>query len=312
MVIIKNIEDCKLEKSVVALGKFDGVHLGHQAIVQELKRDLAPDVQVVIITFSVAPEAVLSRCQLKYLVTNAEKKQYFEKLGVNYLIDVQLDEAFLNMEALEFTEQYLVKNLGVQKVACGNNFCFGKGRKGDADFLAAIGRQYNFEVSVVEPVMNQNKEQISSTRIRSVLADGRVDFAGEMMGHPYEISGTVIRGRQLGRQLQFPTINVLPPRDKILPANGVYATKCVIGQNVYDSITNVGVRPTVTDDTQAVIETNIFDYSGDLYDSEVRIVFCQQVRKEKKFKSVEDLQKQIKKDVEFVKSVDNFLTYDIM
>lgn len=312
MVIISNIEDCKVEKSVVALGKFDGVHRGHQAIVAELKRELAPDVKVVIITFSVSPEAVLKKRSLKYLMTNTEKERFFESLGVDYLIDVQLDETFLNMEASDFVEKYLVRQLGVQKVACGTNFGFGKGRKGNAEFLQEKGKEFGFTTAVVEPVLNQNGEQISSTRIRGAIADGNVAFANAMMGHTFELSGTVIRGRQLGRQMEFPTVNILPAQEKLLPVNGVYRTSCIAGGKQYDSITNVGVRPTVADETQPVIETNLFDYEGDLYGEEVRILFYEMVRKEKKFNSVEDLQKQIRKDVMFVKSVDKNVMCDIM
>ncbi|MDE7307197.1 MAG: bifunctional riboflavin kinase/FAD synthetase [Lachnospiraceae bacterium] len=297
MILMDNIDNCSIKKSVVALGKFDGVHLGHQAILEELKKEKNRDkeIKTVIITFSISPEAVLSDKKLKYIMTDREKREYFEHSGIDYLIDIKLDKKFLNISAQDFVKEYLSEKLGAVKVVCGKNFRFGRDRQGTTDFLGNIGIKFGFETKIVDYVTIEKKE-ISSTRIRTEILKGNIELANKMLGHEYSVTGIVEHGRELGRTLCFPTINIQPPDDKILPPNGVYISECVISEKNRAGVTNLGIKPTVGGE-RIGIETNIFDYSGNLYGQEVTVRLLKFLREEKKFESIYELQEQIKKDI---------------
>lgn len=303
MILMDNINNCRIEKSVVALGKFDGVHLGHQAILEELKKEKNRDkeIKTVVITFSVSPEAVLSDKKLKYIMTDREKKEYFEHSGIDYLIDIKLDKEFLNISAQDFVKRYLSEKLGVVKVVCGKSFRFGRNRQGTTDFLCSMGKKLGFETKIVDYVTIEEKE-ISSTRIRTEILKGNLELVNKMLGHKYSIIGIVEHGREIGRTLCFPTINIQPPADKILPPNGVYASECVISDAIKAGVTNLGIKPTVGGE-RIGIETNIFDYSGNLYEQEVKICLLKFLRQEKKFDSIYELKKQIEKDILCAKKV---------
>ena len=295
MILIDNIHNCRIKKSAVALGKFDGVHLGHQAILEELKKKRDEDTKTVVITFSVSPEAVIFDKRLKYLMTSREKQVYFESSGIDYLIDIKLEKAFLNTAAQDFVTKYLVERLGVTKVVCGKNFRFGRDRQGDIEFLCRMGQTFGFETKIVEYV-SVNGTKVSSTKIRAEVLNGHMEQANAMLGHSYSITGVVEHGRELGRTISFPTVNIQPPSDKLLPPNGVYVSECIIAGESMAAITNLGRKPTVGGQKIGA-ETHIFDYSGDLYGQKVTINFLKFLRSEKKFASVAELQKQIKKDI---------------
>lgn len=295
MILMDNIHNCNMKKSAVALGKFDGVHLGHQAILEELKKGLDKDTKTVVITFSVSPEAVLSDKKLKYIMTDREKQEYFEYSGVDYLIDMKLDKEFLNISAQDFVKKYLLEKLGVVKVVCGKNFRFGKNRQGTVDFLCEIGGRLGFETKIVDYITIDQKE-ISSSYIRAEILKGNMELANKMLGHKYSVTGIVEHGRELGRTISFPTINIRPASDKILPPNGVYVSEYVISGKSRAAVTNLGVKPTVGGDGIG-IETHVFDYSKNLYGQEVTVRFLKFLRAEKKFESVDELRKQIKKDI---------------
>ncbi len=297
MILIENINNFSIKKSVVALGKFDGIHLGHQAIFKELEKEKnrEKETKTVVITFSVSPEAVLSDKKLKYIMTDKEKRNYFEQSGIDYLIDIKLDKEFLNISAQDFVEKYLSEKLGAVKVVCGQNFRFGRNRQGTTDFLCSIGKKFGFETKIVDYVTIEKKE-ISSTRIRTEILKGNLELANKMLGHKYSITGIVEHGRELGRTLCFPTVNIQPPEEKILPPNGVYISECVILKEIRAGVTNLGIKPTVGGEKIGV-ETNIFDYSGNLYGQEVTIRLLKFLREEKKFGSIHELKKQIEKDI---------------
>lgn len=301
MILIDNINNCNIKKSVVALGKFDGVHLGHQAIFEKLKKEKNRDkeIKTVVITFSVSPEAVLSDRKLKYIMTDKEKQEYFERSDIDYLIDIKLDKDFLSISAKDFAKKYLSEKLGAIKVVCGKSFRFGRNRQGTTDFLCSIGKELGFETKIVDYVTIEKKE-ISSTRIRMEILKGNLELANKMLGHKYSITGIVEHGRELGRTICFPTINIQPPEDKILPPNGVYVSECIISEKIKAGVTNLGIKPTVGGD-KIGIETNIFDYSGNLYGQEVTVYLLKFLREEKKFSSIYELQKQIEKDILCVK-----------
>lgn len=299
MILMENIHNCSIKKSAVALGKFDGIHLGHQAILEELKKEKSEDTKTVVITFSVSPEAVLSDKKLKYIMTDKEKQEYFEHSGVDYLIDIKLNKEFLNISAQEFVEKYLSEKLGAVKVVCGRNFRFGRDRQGTVDFLCDIGRNFGFETKMVDYV-TIGKKQISSTYIREEILKGNMELVNKMLGHKYSVTGIVEHGRELGRTISFPTVNIQPPPDKILPPNGVYVSECAISGKSMAAVTNLGIKPTVGGQ-RIGIETNIFDYSGNLYGQEVTVRFLKFLREEKRFENVYELQKQIGEDIKCAK-----------
>ena len=186
MEIISNITELSLKGSSVALGKFDGVHLGHQAIIEELKRENTGGKKIVI-TFSVSPQSLLSGIKGSYLMTEKEKIDYFETMGIDALIDIKLTREFLNCTAEQFVQDMLVEHLGIKKLVCGREFRFGKGRAGNVELLRKLGERYGFATGVVPPVM-LGEERVSSTRIRKALIDGNLDLVNRMLGRPYGIS----------------------------------------------------------------------------------------------------------------------------
>ncbi|MDY5578266.1 MAG: bifunctional riboflavin kinase/FAD synthetase [Lachnospiraceae bacterium] len=301
MVTINNITECRIEKSAVALGKFDGIHLGHQAILNELKKNISNDTKTVVITFSVSPEAVLSKKQLQYIMTEEEKNDFFMLQDIDYLIDIKLDADFLKLEASEFIEKYLVQRLGVKKIVCGQDFHFGKNRSGDVPFLKKESEKYGFSVSVVSPVTISDTV-ISSTKIREELRNGNIPQVNQMLGHPYFLKGTVVHGQALGRTIDFPTINLWPAPDKLLPPYGVYNTECIISGIYFKSITNIGKKPTVSNQEKLSIETHILDFTGDLYGQVITLLFRGFIRSEKKFNSIKELRQQIVRDIASVKT----------
>ncbi len=296
MKILNTIKQEKIEKSAIALGKFDGVHLGHQAILEELKKEKEAGTSTVVVTFTVSPESILSHKKQKYIMTDEEKKQFFASCGIDYFIDIPLDQAFLDMEAEDFIRQYLKEQLGAVKIVCGENFRFGKGRKGNVALLKTMGRELGFETKIVTHVKIDELE-ISSTRIREEITKGNVALANRMLGHPYFVSGKVVHGKELGRTIEFPTINLVPQQDKILPPNGVYVTDTQLDGKCLPGITNIGFKPTVGKKEQLGIETHIFDYQGYLYEKEVKVYFKRFIRPEQKFSSLEELKQQIAKDI---------------
>lgn len=301
MIIINNIEECKIKKSAIALGKFDGVHRGHQKILQELKKNNDAGTKTVVITFSVSPEAILSGKQLKYIMTDREKQEYFSSWEIDYLIDICLDEKFLSVEAEQFVLNYLVGQLGARKIVCGFDFCFGKNRRGNVSMLKKFGESCGFLVILVDHLSEQGST-ISSTRIRDEILSGNIEAANRMLGHPYTITGVVQHGNQLGRTIHFPTVNILPANEKILPPNGVYVSDIIFENEKKSGITNIGVKPTVRKNDCVNVETNIFDFSGDLYDKIVTVQLKKFIREEQKFSSMDELKRQIQMDIEMAKA----------
>jgi riboflavin kinase/FMN adenylyltransferase len=270
--------------SAIAVGMFDGLHLGHRALIGQLKKD-AKDLKTMLFTFCVNEES-------QSIYTNAEKKALIEKTGVDYARLQAYTRAFLNTEREDFL--ILLQNLyRMQALTAGEDFRFGKGARGDADYLLKSAKRMGFTVAIVPPVLLDG-EKVSSTRIRTLLASGDVTEAGRLLGGYYFISGTVEAGKKIGSLIECPTVNIRTP--KLKPKNGVYATFSKIGDRVYKSVTNVGVRPTVCDLGEVNIETNIFDFTCEIYDQQVTVYFVGMIREEMKFTDLEALKSRIEQD----------------
>jgi len=298
-------ENTEKNKNAVALGSFDGLHIGHMAVINEAvkqkKRGLAP----VAALFSDFPEKLLKGAEPLCLMTAEARERLLADKGVT---SVYLNFAEIrNMEPERFFTNILIKELNAGFISCGFNYRFGKNAAGDKDTLNALCKKYKIGFSAVEKVEYKGAA-VSSTRIREALGQGGIEDANAMLGRPFSYDGEVARGAGLGRLLGAPTINQYFPENLIKLKNGVYASETKIGKIWLPSVTNIGVRPTVSGGKSTLAprgETYIPDFNGDLYGKNIGVRLIKFIRPEKKFDSIERLKKAIKKDAETVKNWEN-------
>jgi len=296
--IFRHIEDRKisLPKPILTLGNFDGIHLGHRALLQRVVQDAkARDGRSVVLTFEPHPLTILAPQRAPRLIlTHKDKMVLLQSYGVDAVIIQPFNSAFANVEAEAFVRGYLVERLKVHKMWVGKDLRFGKGRKGRVEDLIRWGAEGGFEVGIVGPV-HLGGVRISSSRIRDLIKRGDVHEVQGFLGRYHFASGRVIPGYQRGRQLGFPTANIVT-RTEMLPSDGIYATFLEADRRLWSSVTNIGVNPTFGGGPRT-IESYIFDFSGDLYGRSVKLFFVKRIREEKKFPTPEDLVGQMKKDV---------------
>lgn len=297
MEIFRHIEDRNLSiaRPVLSLGNFDGIHLGHQALLQRVVQDAkALGGRSVVLTFEPHPLAVLAPERAPRLIlTHKDKMLLLQSSGVDVVIIQAFNSSFANVEAAEFVRRYLVERLKVHKMWVGRDLRFGKGRKGRVEDLIRLGAEDGFEVGIVDPVELEGV-RVSSSRIRKLIEQGEVHKVPRFLGRYHFVSGRVIPGYQRGRQLGFPTANIVP-RTEVLPLDGIYATYLQLDGRQWPSVSNIGVNPTFGEGPRT-IETYIFDFSGDLYGRSVKLCFVKRIREEKKFSSAETLVEQMEKD----------------
>ncbi len=298
METITNISDFKSSaKTIITIGTFDGVHLGHQQILQKVAAQAkATQLKSVVLTFFPHPRMVLQeKSEIKLLNTITEKQELFEELGIDYLIIHPFDYAFSRLTAEEFVSSILVDAFNIHKIIIGYDHRFGRNRTANIDDLIVFGTQYNFEVEQIS-AEEINEITISSTKIRTAILEGNITLANQYLGYNYSFSGTVAHGKQLGRTIGFPTANISINEDyKLIPKNGVYVVQSVIKHQLFFGMMNIGNRPTV-DGTTQTIEVHFLNFEGDLYDQNLKIVLLHYIREEVKFNSLEDLKAQIAKD----------------
>lgn len=296
---------------VVTIGNFDGVHIGHQRLVNgAVARARALGVDAVALTFTPHPETVLRPERgLRLLTTSAQRAQLLALCGLDAIVEIGFDRKFASTPAEEFAREFLARRLAPVEVHLGTNFRFGSGRSGDVALLTAVGREAGFSVVGVEPVLADG-DVVSSTRIRQALAHGNVDAAASMLGRPFFVDGAVYRGERMGRKLGFPTINVRV-ENELLPAHGVYITAVHIPSfgRVFQSVTNIGVRPTVYENYAVTVESHLLDFTADLYNEPVRLFFFARLRDERVFASSMELVAQIRRDVGQARTF--FLAHDV-
>lgn len=283
------------------IGNFDGVHTGHKKIISSIK-DTAKNkgLSTCVITFHPHPQKVLKNIDVPLLVPIRERLKLLEKEGVDYTACYTFTEEISKISASDFITDILVGKLNVKHLIVGPDFSFGKSREGNAQLLRDMGKILHFETQVLEPYVLDG-EVVSSTAIRNMLTSGDIRKAAKFLGYDYFIDGTVIEGEKRGRKIGFPTINLETDWD-ILPKTGVYATRAYVDDDRFDSITNIGYRPTFGE-SKLLIETHLFDFSTDIYGKRVRVEFVERIREEERFESVDALVSQIKRDVENVKGV---------
>lgn len=300
MKVVSNAIDLKsqVRNVCLAIGFFDGVHLGHQEI---LKRTLADarqqDAAALAITFDRHPTSVVAPHRVPPLIYSLPQKiRAIESLGIDWLLLLRFDEAFSRQTGEEFIRN-LARDLGrIRTICVGANFGFGQHRSGNVGLLQQLGGKMGFSVHGMDAVTLDGKP-VSSTRVREAIQSGRIDDAGKLLGRPYSISGTVIRGDKVGRQLGFPTAN-LDVSGLALPPKGVYVADALFDGRVLPAVLNIGIRPTLRDgDTTVRVEVHLLDYEGDLYDKELEVVFKRKLRSEQKFGSIPELRAQITRDI---------------
>ena len=277
-------------QTVVTVGKFDGFHLGHRSLLAAVLKEAEKGLASCVISFSMPVDKDGSM-----IYTKEEQRKLCESLGIDVLAEYVMDETLREMSAEQFVSEILCRNLQAKVIVAGEDFRFGRDRSGDVELLRALEETYGYR-TVCVPKVEADAVRISSTGIRALLAEGNVLEANKHLGSPYAVFGEVLHGKKLGRTLGFPTMNLLPPPEKLLPAYGVYVTKTKIDGQLFDGITNIGLRPTVDSDNRVSVETHLFDCDMDLYGKQVEVRFMEFLRPEQKFEDIEQLKHAMQED----------------
>ena len=286
----------KLQGSVVTMGNFDGIHLGHQALIGGAVEDARSSrIPSVVLTFEPHPMQVLAPERApKMLLSHKDKMELLRSLGVDVVMIQHFDLQFAKLAAEEFVRVVLLDRLKVAKIWVGKDLRFGEGRKGGVDDLLRWGTEAGFQVGIVEPILVDGV-RVSSSRIRQLITDGKVDGARSLLGRYHFVSGRVVTGHQRGRDLGFPTANI-SSRTEVVPADGIYATLFHLGERTLLSVSSVGLNPTFGAGPRT-IESHILNFHEDIYGAHVKLAFVKKIRDEQKFASTDELANQIRGDV---------------
>ena len=305
MNVVDGIENYKANsKSILTIGTFDGVHLGHQKIITSLvTKAKQKSLQANILTFFPHPRMVLQKeSNLKLIDTLEEKQNLLSELGIDNLIIHPFSKEFSKLTAIEFTRDVLVNGLGMSALMIGYDHRFGKNREASVEDLITYGQSYNFEVTVI-PAQDISSITVSSTKIRDAIKISNFKKVNQFLGRPYELNGKVIKGNGVGRTIKYPTANIeIKEIYKLIPPKGVYLVKIYLGENEFSGMMNIGNRPTINGLNQT-IEVHIFDFDKDIYGKKLKVCFVKKIRKEKKFDSLPSLKSQLKKDEEYCKRI---------
>lgn len=281
------------EDTALSLGKFDGLHRGHGLLLDIICEKKNTGLKSAVFTFQFPTQ----NGKHKVITTSEEKKRILQERGIDYLIECPFTKSIMEMEAEQFIEE-AVRRLRVKWMAVGTDFRFGHNRRGDYHMLQNYASKYGYQLSVV-PKMQHGEEDISSTCIRREIEAGHMELVHELLGYPYFIEGTITHGRRIGRTIGFPTINLQPLPEKILPPLGVYLSNVILDEKQYNGITNIGKKPTIHGNRPAGAETFIYDFNGDVYGKRVRVNILRFVRPERKFEGIEQLREQLSADISY-------------
>lgn len=298
MKIFHSINDFRSsKKTILTLGTFDGVHIGHRKILERITQNTEnAKYESLVLTFFPHPRMVLQgESEVKLLNTLSEKIDLLEKIGVQNLVIHPFDITFSRLTAEEFVKTVLIDQFDIKKIIIGYDHRFGRNRTANIDDLIAFGKQYDFEVEQIS-VQEIDAVSISSTKIRNALMEGNMALANEYLGYEYFLTGTIVRGKQLGRTIDFPTANLqMEENYKLIPRNGVYVVKSTINQKTVFGMMNIGLNPTVAGENLA-IEIHFFDFDEELYDQKISVSLLEYLRPEQKFESIAFLKQQLEKD----------------
>lgn len=299
-----NIENYieKRFKTAIALGNFDGVHLGHQRLITDMiNKAKSQEIKSSVLLFENHTKAFLDGTGPALISSPEQKNHLIRELGVEIIYSMQFNEDVMKLTPEEFVIEILLKKLNAKVIVVGTDYRFGHKASGDAKLLKELGEIYAFEVEIVQPVYIDD-EIVSSTKIRKYLSEGRIEKALSLIGRDYSINGKVVSGKKIGNKLGFPTANIEPNVNYVVPKNGVYRTVTIVDNKKYLSATSVGYNPTFKE-SAIKIESHIIDFSDDIYGKTIELVFKKYLREEIKFKSIELLQKQILNDILHVKNI---------
>ena len=298
MIVFNSISEFNsTNKTIVTIGTFDGVHFGHQKIIEKLiKETHDSDCESLILTFFPHPRMVLhGTSSIQLLNTINEKKSLLEKMGLDNLVIHPFDKEFANLSAEEFAKTILVDTFNIKKIIIGYDHRFGKNRAANIDDLIQFGEKYGFEVEQIS-AQEIDFVSVSSTKIRDAIANGNMAVANEFLGYNYLLTGKVIQGKQIGRTLGFPTANIkIDENYKLIPKNGVYIVKSYLQEKTVFGIMNIGLNPTVNGEGLS-IEVHFLDFDADLYNNEIAVSVIVKIRDEQKFDSIDLLKNQIQED----------------
>ncbi len=282
------------EPTAVTVGKFDGIHRGHTLLTTDIISKKQAGLKSCLITFTNSPRIALELDKTPSLITNKERMYMLDNGGLDYLIECPFDERLMQTDADSFIK-FLVDNINMKYMISGSDFTFGYKGAGNVSLLRELSTKYDFEYKVIEKI-KLNDRDISSTYIREELQNGHIHVVNDMLGYDYFVWGEVVHGAHLGHKIGIPTINIMPEKMKLVPKFGVYVTTIDFDGRLYHGVTNVGTKPSVTNQNVVGIETHILDYNGDLYGRFVKVTFKNFLRPEMKFDSIEELTAQMNKD----------------
>lgn len=282
--------------TAAAIGKFDGVHLGHRKLLDRILKAKEDGLAAAVFTFDPPPGVFFSGKPQAGLMTREEKRRCFEQMGVDVLIEFPMNAQTAVIPPEDFVREILCGKMHVRYLAAGTDLSFGDGGKGDWRLLFALSRKLGYQVEVIDKILYNGRE-ISSTYVREAVHQGEMELAAKLLGAPYMVSGRVMHGKQLGRTLGMPTVNLLPEKDKLLPPNGVYLSRLNFSGVSLPGITNIGCRPTVSDSGQMSVETYLYDFDSEIYGEYVEVSLYSFCRPERKFSDVDELKQNMERDI---------------
>lgn len=301
MKYIRNTVDFQIEEdTVISLGKFDGIHRGHELLMERLAEKKREGLKAAIFTFDIPPRRNVQHVEAKVLTTNEEKMHIFEEMGIDYLIECPFTEEVMHMEPEDFIRM-LVERLHVKCIVAGEDFRFGHNRRGDYRMLQEYAGKLGYEALILKK-MKEDARDISSTFVREEIAAGNIEKANHLLGYRYFVKGMVKHGNQIGRTIGIPTLNLIPPEEKLLPPFGVYVSEVVIGEERYQGVTNVGCKPTIEGNNPVGVETYLLDFHENVYDRIVTVEFISKIRAEHKFENIEALKEQMENDIAYTEA----------
>ena len=284
-------------ETAVSIGKFDGVHLGHRRLLEELLDQKEKGLLAAVFTFDPYPEVFFGFGSKQILTTREEKEMIFEKMGIDILVEFPFNAKSAATPSREFVSNFLCKQMRARYIAAGPDLSFGDHGSGNFALLEEMAPEYGFKAKKIEKIV-MDEHIVSSTLIRRLIDTGAVTTAARYLGEPYMIRGRIVHGKALGRRIGIPTLNQTPPEDKLLPPFGVYYSDVVIGGRKYCGMTNIGVKPTVSDEKRVTVETFLYDFKGDIYGETATVQLLTHRRPEMKFSSVEELKATMEHDIQ--------------
>lgn len=283
-------------ETAVAIGKFDGLHIGHRRLLEEILEQKKRGLAACVFTFDPAPAVLFGLSDGKELTTREEKRVLLERMGVDILIEFPLTKQTAAMCPEDFVSQVLVRQMNVRFLAAGSDLSFGAGGRGDAALLQSMAKDCEYQVKTIDKVCFDQKE-ISSTYVREQVEAGNMLLAEQLLGMPYTLIGSVSHGKRLGRRLGMPTVNLLPPESKLMPPCGVYYATVLYGGKRYRAISNVGYKPTVTQEHVMGVESYLYDFHSEIYGEKIEVRLHEFKRPERKFDSIDALKAQLEEDI---------------